>query len=805
MIGRASRTFAPVTALKVYIAAALVIPLLLFALAAAYDYEQLKQDAQERAARNALALAEHAQRVLAAQDSTLQRVDERTSALDRQQLRDPSVHRWLRQITDASEYVVATSIIDGDGSVLASSLQYPIPQTHARDRSYFRAFADSMRGGVFISEPIIGRPTGLEVFQLSRRRTSPAAGFPGVLVASVTPAALADFYRRFAAPGDSVTLARADGTVLARYPSVNTGVTRLPAKSGLMRSIMVQPEAGFYRTTSHLDRVDRLHAYRKAGQWPVYVSYGASVGAIWAQWRRDLAVLGTITGLATLLLLGIGAIAIRRAHREQAALARFGEEAQARARAETEAQAASDRAARAEAELALQTSEERLRDITDALPVLISYIDADQRFRFVNKAYEDWFGRPLSEIAGRSLREVMDASMYAARRAYVERALSGEAVTYEVTFPHAAGPRETLVRHIPHWGTDGMVLGMYALVQDVTDQKCVEVALRESRDRLQAVLDAVPAAILIATDPSCRVIEANRRATELMRMAPGDSLSRSNVETAPRHFRIFNADGRELAPHELPVQRAARGEVLRQHEERVEFDDGSSIHLLGNAVPLKDEAGTIIGAVGAFIDITERRRAEEHQRLLINELNHRVKNTLAIVQGIAQQTFRGPNFPVEIRQTYEGRLAALSAAHNLLTRQNWESAPLRSIIVDAIAAVCPQPDRVVIDGPDLSLSPKTAVNFAMTIHELATNALKYGALTRPEGRIEIRWQTKNQRLNLVWREMGGPAVVPPAKRGFGTRMIERGLAAELDGQVTVEFLPDGVVCTINAPLPGTSG
>ncbi len=799
MISRASTAFAPLTALKAYIAAALVVPLLLFTLAARYDYQQLKLDARERAARNAVALAEHAQRVLAAQDSALQRVDEQTRSLTPQQLRGPAIHQWLRQVADEADYVVAISLIAGDGSVLASSLQYPTPATHARDRDYFRVFADSSRRGVFVSEPIIGRPSGLEVFQLARRRTSSDAPFAGVLVASVTPSELAGFYHRVTAAGDSVTLARADGTVLVRYPAVNTGVKRLPENSGLMRSVAGQPEAGFYRTRSHLDRVERLHAYRKVGRWPVYVSYGSSLDALAAQWRRDLAILGAITGLASILLLGIGAIAVRRAHREQAALARVGEEAEARARAEAEARAASERAARAEAELALQTSEERLRAITDAMPVLISYVDAEQRFRFVNKAYEAWFGRPLAEIAGRSLREVMGERMYAARRPWVEQALAGEPVSYEVEFPRGSEQRRTVVQHIPHRGPDGTVLGMYALVQDVTEQKRVEAALRESRDRLQAVLDAAPAAILIASEPDCLTIEANRRATELMRMDPAQNLSRSNAASAPRHFRIFSAEGRELEPHELPVQRAARGEQLFQHEERVEFDDGSSVYLLGNAVPLRDGGGAITGAIGAFIDITDRKRAEEHQRLLINELNHRVKNTLAIVQGLAQQSFRNQAAPEVARANFEGRLAALSAAHSILTRQNWVSALLGDVVAAAAAPFGAQ--RFKVEGPEISLAPQLAVNLALALHELGTNAFKYGALSAQGGWVEVRWHIEEDRLRLVWEERGGPPVEAPKARGFGTRMIERGLAAELRGKVSIDFAPGGLVCTIDAPLP----
>jgi two-component sensor histidine kinase len=208
--------------------------------------------------------------------------------------------------------------------------------------------------------------------------------------------------------------------------------------------------------------------------------------------------------------------------------------------------------------------------------------------------------------------------------------------------------------------------------------------------------------------------------------------------------------------------------------------------------------------VGTNIDVTDRRRAEEHQRLLVNELNHRVKNTLAIVQGIAQQTFKGVDGVAEAKAAFEGRLAALSAAHNLLTRESWESASIAQVVEDAIRPYGGLPGHASADGPDLKLNPKMAVSLALALHELGTNAAKYGALSSPEGRVEIAWRVEDDRLKLVWRETGGPVVSAPDRRGFGTRMIERGLASDLDGTARIDFRREGVVCTVEAPLPRSS-
>jgi two-component sensor histidine kinase len=206
-------------------------------------------------------------------------------------------------------------------------------------------------------------------------------------------------------------------------------------------------------------------------------------------------------------------------------------------------------------------------------------------------------------------------------------------------------------------------------------------------------------------------------------------------------------------------------------------------------------------AVGVSVDITERKQWERRQDLLVNELNHRVKNTLAIIQSIAHQSFRPGVDPAAARTDFESRLAALSAAHDLLTKANWEGASLRRVVADALAAAA-QPARISTSGPDLALAPKTAVSLAMALHELSTNALKYGALSNDGGFVTVGWSTDGGRLRLEWRETGGPPVTRPTRRGFGSRMIERGLAAELAGTVTIDYAPSGLVCTVDAPLPG---
>ena len=205
--------------------------------------------------------------------------------------------------------------------------------------------------------------------------------------------------------------------------------------------------------------------------------------------------------------------------------------------------------------------------------------------------------------------------------------------------------------------------------------------------------------------------------------------------------------------------------------------------------------------LAAVVDISGRKRAEAQRELLLAELNHRVKNTLAVVQSIAHQTFKETD--PEARKAFEGRLVALGVAHNLLTEANWESASLGQLAADTLQAGGPNGERVSLSGPRILLPPRGALAMAMALHELYTNAVKYGALSNDAGRIELEWRLTAEtpaRLELVWRELGGPPVAPPNRRGFGSLLLDRTLAHDLEGTVSMEFTPKGLVCSIVSPL-----
>jgi PAS domain S-box-containing protein len=251
------------------------------------------------------------------------------------------------------------------------------------------------------------------------------------------------------------------------------------------------------------------------------------------------------------------------------------------------------------------------------------------------------------------------------------------------------------------------------------------------------------------------------------------------------------------------LRRIRRGEAVDHFETVRRHKDGVLLDVSVTISPLRDRRGRIIGASKIARDIGERKQYERHRELLIQELNHRVKNTLASVQALAAQTFRGSGMRESVA-TFEARLLAMSRAHDVLTRQSWQGAAIREVVGDAVAAWAGKSgERASFEGPELRLRPAVALALAMALHELATNAVKYGALSNKKGKVSIEWsvsQDPQACFRLRWREQGGPPVHAPARRGFGSRLIEYALARDLGGTVDLSFGKGGVECRIEAPL-----
>jgi len=321
------------------------------------------------------------------------------------------------------------------------------------------------------------------------------------------------------------------------------------------------------------------------------------------------------------------------------------------------------------------------------------------------------------------------------------------------------------------------------------EREAAERKLRQTEERYRRIFEQT-SDLIITADLNQVITDCNPAAADAVGIPREAAVGRSIAEfVSPEDF------GQTT---QMLQQKLERGGTTR-YDVRVRNRSGEWLYWEINSGLATDGEGRPIGLHVIGRDITERKRAEEHQRLLINELNHRVKNTLAVIQSIAQQTLRSGDAPLDVQRDFESRLTALSSAHNILTRESWSSASMREIVESALAPFATR-SQIAIEGPDARLNPRTAVSLALAIHELATNAVKYGALSSDCGRISLGWHEDGDRMKLVWRESDGPIVAEPSRRGFGSRMIQRGFAAEVQGTARLRFEPGGLICEVDAPL-----
>ena len=328
-----------------------------------------------------------------------------------------------------------------------------------------------------------------------------------------------------------------------------------------------------------------------------------------------------------------------------------------------------------------------------------------------------------------------------------------------------------------------------------------EHAITERTRELQTVLETVPAAVWFTYDPQARQVIRNRFAAELMGLPTVTSKSFGEPDLVIDTVAV--KDGQRVAREDRPLSRAMRGETIDNQEFAYILPSGVHRYLLSSARPIRDPSGSIIGAVQISLDISERKRGEEQRQLLLNELNHRVKNTLAVVQSIATQTIRNAADLPEAGRNLSSRLVSLAKAHDALTRQNWSGADLGDLIANSITAHAPL-DRFRISGEDVWLPPTVALSFALALHELTTNAIKYGALSNGAGTISIAWtitgEEDGRKLKLKWRESGGPPVIPATRKGFGTQLLTRVFDNEQSGGVVLRYEPSGLLCVFHVSL-----
>ncbi len=325
------------------------------------------------------------------------------------------------------------------------------------------------------------------------------------------------------------------------------------------------------------------------------------------------------------------------------------------------------------------------------------------------------------------------------------------------------------------------------------------VELRDSDQRHRRILESAVDYAIISMDLSGRVTRWNEGAYRILGWTEDEMLGR-------RYDAFFTPEDMDAHIPEIEMSKALTqglGDDERWHLRK----DGSRFWASGRMAPLTDEAGAPIGFLRMIRDRTDMRLAQEavtateqaaetHRRLLTDELEHRVKNTLSLVQAIVTQTLRTATTPADARTAIDLRLVSLGRAHSLLTQSRWSAVPIGEIIKAATLVHGATTDRIRASGPDMMIKSRPALGLSMALHELCTNAAKYGALSVEGGHVEIVWSIEGpddaQVFQLVWQEVGGPTVAPPTRKGFGSRLIKASLAGDMEGVGAVEYLPHGV-------------
>ncbi|MBN4097961.1 HWE histidine kinase domain-containing protein [Methylobacterium sp. OT2] len=345
---------------------------------------------------------------------------------------------------------------------------------------------------------------------------------------------------------------------------------------------------------------------------------------------------------------------------------------------------------------------------------------------------------------------------------------------------------------------DGRPLRYPGVAVDITARKLADAARAVGEARLKSIMETVPVGILLAEAPSGRILMGNQRLAEIL----GHDTLYAPSSDAYGAFVAFHEDGRRVEGHEYPLARITAGECKRAALEVLYQRPGGArcwIMITGEAV--EDERGSTVGAVCAVSDIDDRKAAEASQDILNRELSHRLKNTLAMVQSIATQTLRNAASLPAAQEALAARLVVLGKAHDVLLLGHSETANVRDLVRGTLALHEDKAGRFHVSGPNLFIGPSAALMLGLVLHELATNATKYGALSTAAGRVDLDWSVtgdgEDAEFRLDWRERDGPPVAPPDRRGFGSRLIERGMGG---GRVAIDYRVEGVSCVVNVPM-----
>ncbi|TWF49502.1 sensor histidine kinase [Neorhizobium alkalisoli] len=438
-------------------------------------------------------------------------------------------------------------------------------------------------------------------------------------------------------------------------------------------------------------------------------------------------------------------------------------------------------------------------------PVPIVMLWGEAGVMIYNDAYSVFAGHRHPSLFGSNVREGW-AEIADFNDNVMNVGLSGRTLAYrdqELTLHRKGYPEQVWMDldYSPVPDEEGKPAGVIAIVVETTDRVLAERRNKEEFQRLQSLFEQAPTFMAMLSGKEHRFELVNPGYRELI--GGRDVAGKTIIEALPE----LTGQGY----YELLDEVFATGQTVRRFSERVylqrEVDAPPEERFVDYVYqPIRDETGIVTHIFVQGSDVTERVRAEQRQRLLINELNHRVKNTLASIQSIVSQTLRGVHSKEEASAAITARILAMSRAHNVLTEENWDSADLLTMVESSMDAFRIEGREAIrISGPNIRVGPHAAMSIALALHELGTNAARYGALSSPTGIVDLHWNLdENEQFELVWSEEGGPAVFESERKGFGSRLILQVLPRELRGTAELVRRSSGIVFKLSTSLEAIS-